>query len=407
MRKSFPLFISSRIQLRNGGTFSSLIAGIATGSVALGVAVFLISMLIFNGFKAVIQDKIFSNAAHIQVIKYDLNNSYEESPISLHSTFYQKAHNLPNIAQVRPYSHKSALMKAEEEVMGVVLKGVNQAFDTLKFSQYLNEGHFIQFPDSTHSTHVVISQLAANKLKLRLGQEIILYFIQNPPRARKLTIVGIYETELEEFDNLIIYGDLRLVQRLNDWEDDQVGGFEILVKDINEVSQTVEVLEDELDFDLTYRLITEKYAQYFEWFIMLNRNMAIFLTIILFVALFNVISVMLILIMERTSMIGTLKALGASDGQIQQLFILMGFKITLKGLIIGNLLGLGFGFLQDKLHLIPLDSATYYMNTVPILFNFTEIMLINLLVLILISIILTIPTLIISNMQPIKAIKFQ
>jgi lipoprotein-releasing system permease protein len=407
MPKSFPLFISSRIQLRNGGTFSSLIAGIATGSVAMGVAVFLVSILIFNGFKKVIQDKIFSNAAHIQVIKYDLNNSYEESPISLNSTFYQKASTLPNIEQIRPYAHKSALMKAEEEVMGVVLKGINQAFDTLKFSPYLTEGHFIQFPDSSNSSQIIISKLAAKKLKLQLGQDIILYFIQNPPRARKLTIVGIYETELEEFDNLIVLGDLRLVQRLNEWDEDQVGGFEVMVKDLDKLDKTSQFLEEELDFDLTYRLITEKYAQYFEWFIMLNRNMVIFLTIILFVALFNVISVMLILIMERTSMIGTLKALGASDGQIQQLFIFMGFKITFKGLIIGNLLGLGLGFLQNRFHLIPLDPATYYMNTVPILFNFTEIILINLLVLILVSIILTIPTLIISNIQPIKAIKFQ
>ncbi|GAB4337926.1 MAG: ABC transporter permease [Flammeovirgaceae bacterium] len=407
MPKSFPVFISSRIQLRNGGSFSSLIAGIATGSVAVGVAVFLVSMLIFNGFKTVIQNKIFSNAAHIQVIKYDLNNSYEETPISLNSNFYQKATSLPNISQIRPYAHKSALMKAEDEVMGVVLKGVNQAFDTLKFSEYLSEGRFIQFSDSTHSSQIIVSKLAAKKLKLQIGQDIILYFIQNPPRARKLTIVGIYETELEEFDNLIVIGDLKLVQRLNDWDDDQVGGYELIVNNLEKLEETANMLEEELDFDLTYRLITEKYAQYFEWFMMLNKNMIIFLTIILFVALFNVMSVMLILIMERTSMIGTLKALGASNEQIQQLFILMGFKITLKGLIIGNLLGLGFGVLQDRFKLIPLDPATYYMRTVPILFNLTEIILINLLILALVSIILTIPTLIISNIQPIKAIKFQ
>lgn len=404
---SFPHFVARRLQLRKNHHFSSIIAAIATGSIGLGTAVFIVSVLIFTGFKKVIQDKIFSNVAHIQVIKYDLNNSAQESPISLNASFYRNAQSIPNVAQVRPYAHKSALIRADDEVMGVILKGIHRSFDTTLFQSYLKEGHFLSLSDTTVSNEVIISRLAAKKLNLQVGQETVLYFIQNPPRVRKMRVVGIYETGLEEFDNLIVMGDLRLVQRLNDWEEDQVGGFEILLEDLTLIDQTAELIEEMLDFDLTYQLITEKYAQYFDWFVMLEQNMTIFLFIILFVALSNVVSVMLILIMERTSMIGSLKALGATDAQIQKIFVLVGLRITLRGLFWGNILGLGLGFLQQKFRLIPLDPATYYMDAVPILFNPLHVLLINLLVFFLVGVVLIIPTLIIASIEPIKAIKFQ
>ncbi|MCS6832319.1 MAG: ABC transporter permease [Flammeovirgaceae bacterium] len=404
---SFPHFVARRLQLRKNHHFSSIIAAIATGSIGLGTAVFIVSVLIFAGFKKVIQDKIFSNVAHIQVIKYDLNNSAQESPISLNASFYRNAQSIPNVVQVRPYAHKSALIRADDEVMGVILKGIHRSFDTTLFQSYLKEGHFLSLSDTAVSNEVIISRLAAKKLNLQVGQETVLYFIQNPPRVRKMRVVGIYETGLEEFDNLIVMGDLRLVQRLNDWEEDQVGGFEILLEDLTLIDQTAELIEEMLDFDLTYQLITEKYAQYFDWFIMLEQNMTIFLFIILFVALSNVISVMLILIMERTSMIGSLKALGATDAQIQKIFVLVGLRITLRGLFWGNILGLGLGFLQQKFRLIPLDPATYYMDAVPILFNPLHVLLINLLVFFLVGVVLIIPTLIIASIEPIKAIKFQ
>lgn len=403
----FPRFVAQRLQLRQTSNFSAIIAAIATGSISIGTAVFIVSILIFSGFKKVIQDKIFSNVAHIQVIKYDLNNSVQESPISLQSKFYQTALSIPNVVQIRPYAHKSALMKAEEEVMGVVLKGIHHSFDTTFFKPYLTEGRFLHLSDTAISTELMISQLAAKKLNLQVGQETILFFIQDPPRLRKMRIVGIYETGLEEFDNLMVMGDLRLVQRLNDWEEDQVGGFEILLNELSEIDQTAEQIEEALDFDLTYQRITEKYAQYFEWFVMLEQNMTIFLTIILLVAISNVVSVMLILIMERTSMIGSLKALGATDAQIQKIFVFIGLRITLKGLWWGNIIGLGFGFLQHQFRLIPLDPATYYMDTVPILFNASHVLLINLFVFGLVALVLTIPTLIITSIEPIKAIKFQ
>ncbi|MEN7548607.1 FtsX-like permease family protein [Rapidithrix thailandica] len=403
----FSFFISKRLRSKGGTDFSSLITKIAIGSVAIGLAVMIASALIFKGFKQVIQDKIFANAGHIQVNRFDLNKSYEEMPISTESEIYQNSQAIDdNIASVQRYSRKAALLKSNEEVMGVMLKGVYTDFDTLRFKKNIVEGRWLDFSDSTYSNEILISQKIANKMFLHVGDEVIMAFIQDPPRLRKLQVKGIYHTGIEDFDNLLILGDVRLIQRLNNWPDTLVGGFEVFLKDFDKLDESYEHIYNTIDYDLYPEKVTDTYVHFFDWFVILNRNVLIVSIIILVVASFNIISIMIIMIMERTPMIGTLKALGANNWQVQKIFIFNGIRLIAKGLFWGNIIGLGFGFLQHQFRLIPLDPENYYMEVVPVYFDWTLVILMNLLITLVVSIVLVFPTMIISRVEPIKAIKF-
>ncbi|MDQ3535246.1 MAG: FtsX-like permease family protein, partial [Bacteroidota bacterium] len=374
--------------------------------VAIGLAVMLVSFLILGGFQHTIKEKIFSFGAHLQVTKYTLGNQFEEQPISKKSNFYQNYQDYNFINHVQEFSHKPGLLKTDEDVWGVLLKGVGKNFNIERFNQNIIEGRFLNLPDSGYSREIMVSQRIANLLRLKVGDDVIMYFVQDPPRYRKLSISGIYKTDLEDFDEKIIIGDIGLIQRLNNWDEDLVGGFEVFLNDYRRMDQAEEVLMDEVDYDLYVEKVSDKYIQIFEWLSLLNKNVVIFLTLILFVACFNMISILLILIMERTRMIGMLKALGATNGQVRRIFVYDGMQLIYKGLLLGNLLALGFGFLQDKFKIIPLDPENYYMNFVPIQWNWPILILLNILVFVIVSLILLVPTMIIAKINPIKAIQF-
>ncbi len=399
-------FISKRINQTSQSTFSSIINKIAIASVAIGLAVMLVSFLILGGFQHTIKEKIFSFGAHLQVTKYTLGNQFEEQPISKKSNFYQNYQDYNFINHVQEFSHKPGLLKTDEDVWGVLLKGVGKNFNIERFNQNIIEGRFLSLPDSGYSREIMVSQRIANLLRLKVGDDVIMYFVQDPPRYRKLSISGIYKTDLEDFDEKIIIGDIGLIQRLNNWDEDLVGGFEVFLNDYRRMDQAEEVLMDEVDYDLYVEKVSDKYIQIFEWLSLLNKNVVIFLTLILFVACFNMISILLILIMERTRMIGMLKALGATNGQVRRIFVYDGMQLIYKGLLLGNLLALGFGFLQDKFKIIPLDPENYYMNFVPIQWNWPVLILLNILVFVIVSLILLVPTMIIAKINPIKAIQF-
>lgn len=399
-------FISKRINKSSQGTFSSIINKIAIASIAIGLAVMLVSFLILGGFQRTIKEKIFSFGAHLQVTKYTLGNQFEEQPVSKNSDFYQNYHEYEFIEHVQQFSHKPGLLKTDEDVWGVLLKGVGKDFNVERFQNNIIAGSFIQLPDSGYSREIMISERISNLLKLNVEDDVIMYFVQDPPRYRKLTVKGIYKTDLEDFDEKIIIGDIGLIQRLNNWEEDVVGGFEIFIKNYRRMDNAEEILMEEIDYDLYVEKVSDKYIQIFEWLTLLNRNVVIFLTLILFVACFNMISILLILIMERTQMIGLLKALGATNAQVRKIFVYDGMQLMIKGLLWGNLLALAFGFLQDRFKIIPLDPENYYMNFVPIEWNWPVLVLLNILVFIIVSLVLMVPTMIISKINPIKAIKF-
>ena len=408
LRKSLKLsyFIAKRISFKRTGGFTGTIHRIAVASVAIGIAISLISFMILGGFQSEISNKVFSFTGHFQVLRFMAGNAFEESPTTKKSEFYQEYKTQDYIAHVQAFAHKAGLLKGDNEVEGVLMKGVGPDFDSLSFNASIKKGRFIQFSPDGASNEVVLSTKIANKLLLDVGDRVTMYFVQDPPRFRRLEIVGLYETFLENFDDKIIIGDIQTIRNLNGWTEDQVGGFEIFVKNPKNLEGFVDPIYDILDYDLKLIKVTDKYMEIFDWLHLLNNNVYIFLGLILFVAAFNMVSILFILIMERTQMIGILKALGARNSQIRRIFVWNGIRIIGRGLLIGNAIALGFGFLQDKFRLIPLDPENYYMSFVPIFWNWPVFILMNVMVLAVTSLVLFIPAMVISNIQPIKAIRF-
>lgn len=400
-------FISKRINKEQQGSFSSTIGRIAVASIGVGLGSILISFLILRGFQTTIINKIYGFAGHLQVSLYTLRaSSFDEPPISLESDFYTHWRNYDFIDHVQPIGYKMGILKTEDAVLGTVFKGVSSDYDTARFAPALKAGRFPHFSDTTYSLEVLFSQRIADKLLLGVGDEVTMYVVQNPPRFRRLKIVGIYETGLEDFDDRMIVGDLGLIQRLNNWPDTLVGGFEVFVKDPSDLAEAESMLYDVLDPDLYGDTAEDKYIQLFDWLGLLDRNVVIFLVLILFVASFNMISILLILIMERTTMIGVLKGLGATDQLVRRIFSWNGMLLIVKGMLWGNLVALAFGVLQDNFHIIPLDAANYYMSYVPVYWDWPAIALVNLLTFVVVNLTLLIPTMIISKIRPIAAIKF-
>ena len=401
-------FIAQHLTQQQQSNFTVLISRIAIGSIAVGLAVVLLSFMIFNGFKTTIQDKIFSVASHLQLTKYTLNNSYEEQPLSTQRPiFSQYKHIDKNLQTIQSFTQKPALMRTKEDIAGVVMKGFGHWETAPTLQNYLVQGKFLATSPTDSTQHeLLVSEYLANFLEIKVGDKIFMYFIQEPPKVRKLTVVGIYKTDIEEFDKKMVFCHEKLLQDINEWQDTLVGGYELRVKNFDLLPMTEAKVYDAMNMDMQLSNVTEQYAHFFDWFVMLNRNVIIFLSIIVFVASFNTVSILLILILERTNMIGILKALGASHQQIQQIFWHQGLQILWKGMLWGNGLGLGLAWLQYQFHLIPLDAATYYMDTAPIYFDWIEIIAINIGLVFLLAAVMYLPTQIIARISPIKAIRF-
>ncbi len=395
------VFISQKTSKPEAGTFSSTIHKVAVVSIALGLAVMTLAFLIMLGFQNTIKSKVYDFTGHLQVTRYLTGNTYSERPATLDSLAFN-----PEITRVQPFGYKYGLLQNEEGVEGIIFKGIDQNFNQEVFSDYLIEGRFINLDSSKISTEVVVSKKEAARMQLEVGGNIIMHFIQEPPRTRRLKIVGIYETGMEDFDDKLILGDLALVRRLNNWKENEAGGYEIFIRDTEQVEQVYASLYDELGYELFIQKSSQKYIQIFEWLSLINNNVSLLIFMVLFVASFNMISIVLILILERTPMIGTLKALGANDRFIQEIFIYSGIRLIIKGLVFGNILGIGLATLQYYYNLIPLDPNNYYMSYVPIEFDWLVIAGLNVLIFVIVSLVLFLPTLFISRIQPVQAIRF-
>jgi lipoprotein-releasing system permease protein len=400
-------FIAKRISFKKTGGFTGTIHRIAVASIALGLTIMIISFLILDGFQTVISDKVYSFTGHYQVNRFVMSQAVEDSPTSMESDFYTNYRDLDYVRHVQVFANKPGLIKGDEEVEGVMMKGVGRDFDSLAFKPSIIKGRFIQFSENGRSSNeIVVSTKIARKMLLDVGSKVTMYFVQDPPRFRRLEVVGLYETFLEDFDDKFVLGDIRVIQVLNDWEEDQVGGFEVFLKNPDEIDVFEDELYDSIDYDLRLTKVTDRFIQIFDWLELLNNNVYVFLALILFVASFNMVSILFILIMERTSMIGLLKALGSTNHQIRNIFIWNGIRIIGRGMLLGNLIGLGFGWLQQSTQLIKLNAENYYMSYVPIVWEWPVILGLNILILGITTAVLFIPAVIISNVNPIKSIKF-
>ena len=367
----------------------------------------IVSFLIMHGFHQNVTNKIFGFSGHFNITQFSLNNSYQETPLNLNTELYLNHEKYEEIKHVQEYAHKPGLIKTENEILGIVFKGVGKSFDVENFSEYIVDGEFIHFKDESYSNEIMISQVIADKLNIAIGEDVVVHFFQNPPRSRKLFVSGIYETNLSEYyDDKIILGDINLIRRLNNWPDSLAGGMEVFLSKPSEIAMVEELINDIIPMDQYAERVSDKYIQVFEWLNLIRRQVNIFLVIILLVVCVNMISIILILIMERTQMIGTLKALGSDNKLIRRIFSFSGMQLLIRGLIIGNVVGLGVCFLQDYFEIITLNPKDYYMSVVPIGWNWLTVLLLNVLTFITVFLILTLPAALIARVQPIKAIKF-
>lgn len=399
-------FIARRIARSSSGSFSSTIHRIAVISIAFSLCALTVSFFVLYGFKDAIRDKVYRLSGHLTVNKYALSNSFEENWIELEDAQIEELMAFENVSYAQRYILKAGLLKSLEGVQGIIVKGVGDDFDRAGFRSQMSEGQFPPFDGESTSNEVVLSDLLASMLRLKLGDELTLVFAQEPPRYRKVSISGIYSTGMEEFDARMVFADIKLLQRINMWEPNQVSGLEVFVDNPQEMDEMETKLFNELPVDLNVISSHRQYPQIFEWLDLLNRNVLILLIIIMIVAALGMISMVLILIMERTRMIGMLKALGASDVLLRRIFIHTGIQLVFKGLLFGNGIGLLICYLQYQFQLIPLDKANYYMETVPIIFHWPTLIGLNSLMILLIGLTLFVPVKIVSGIQPVSAIRF-
>ncbi|GAB3955028.1 FtsX-like permease family protein [Spirosoma harenae] len=404
-----PVFLARKVRHAPEGSFSATVTRIGIGSIALGLAILIVAFAVLFGFKNTIQQKIFLFGAHLQVSKFTNNMSYEESSLTLKSKIYQDSTKLSGVRHIQAVALKAGILKTKDELAGVILKGVGRDYDWNLLRESLVAGTVpvVGADTGSGSTQLLLSQYMANQLSVKVGDSVPLYFLGNPPRARKMTVVGIYDTGLEEVDKTIALGDIRLIQKLNRWGPDSVGSYEIFVKDFSRLNQTAANLFRKLPVDMRLTRVTDQYRPLFDWMTLLDRNMIILLSLITFIASFNMISVLLVLMMERTPMIGLLKALGSPDPLIRRMFVFVGLNMVGWGLLIGNTVGLGLCYIQYRFKLIPLDPKNYFMNYVPIVWDWPTILALNVATIFLIAIVLWFPTFIISRIQPVKALAFK
>ncbi len=399
----------------NRGEVSPPAVRLAVAGVALGLAVMILTVAIVIGFKSEIRDKVVGFGSHIRISAFTSNTTYETKPIQYADSLQNMLAADEEIARIEPFATKPGIFKTDDNYMGIVLKGVTPDYDWSFYKDYLVAGTIPQLNDSTTSSEVVVSQAIASKMQLSVGDGVLTYFVQDDNvRARKFTVAGIYKTDLTEFDNLFIIGDARQVQRLNRWQNDQYSGVELRVHDFDNANEIAYRLYTQL---LIYpdAYGTHYYVQsvrnlnpvFFGWLDLLDMNVWIILILMAAVAGFTMISGLLIIILENTGLIGILKAMGASNKSIRNIFLNVATLLIGKGLLWGNVVGLTLCIIQNEFHILKLNPEAYYIPYVPIELNLWYVLLLNAGSLLVSLLMLIAPSYIVALIRPARSIKFE
>jgi lipoprotein-releasing system permease protein len=389
---------------------SGLIVNIAIAAVAISVAVMLISVAVVQGYKLQITNKITGFSNHIQISRLDFNNSFETNPIYRDAKTEQTIKMDSRVAYVQPYATKAGIIKTSTEFEGIVLKGIDSSFNWQFIESCFTEGEVFVPNDSATSNQIVISMSTAQKLQLKLGQGLVIYFVQEDgsmPRARKFTISGIYSTGFSDLDALYGIIDMRHIQRLNKWEENQITGYEVKLKKYDDLIPTASDLLPLMPMHLQVKTIVDVYPQLFDWLGLLDLNVLVIIVLMVVVACINMSTALLILIVERSNMIGMLKAMGSNNKQVQRIFVFMAASLISKGLLIGNAVGLLICVTQYCLGWIKLNEEAYFLNQVPIFLHAIDVVWINAGAFVLCVLIMLLPAQFVSKITPVKAIKFQ
>ena len=413
---NFPLFIARRIYFSEGDRHevSRPAIRIATVGVAIGLAVMIITVSVILGFKHTIRDKVVGFGSHIQVTNFVTQQTAVPAPIAISDTLMRELKAIPNVRQVECYTMTQGILKTDSDFLGVAFKGVGEDYDLSFIRQNMLEGKLPTFSSQKSSNQIVVSRKQADKLHLHVGDKVYAYFIgYDDVRARRFTVCGIYQSNMKQFDDVLCLTDLRTTRRLNDWESDQCSGAEILVKDFDRINETnmavVELVKNNSDHygeTLSSQTIFEAYPQIFSWLSLLDINVWIILALMVCVAGFTMISGLLIIILERTQMIGILKALGARNKTVRHTFLWFAAFIISQGLLIGDVIGIGLVVLQQQTGFIHLDPASYYVDTAPMELNIPIIVILNVATLLISVFVLIAPSYLVSHIQPVKAMQF-
>lgn len=421
---NFSRYIASRI-LNKGqekNTISSPIVKIGIIGIALGVAVMIITMAVVTGFQKQIIEKITTFTSHLQINDYDPNQSLEPNPITFETELLKKIESTNNVKHIQSFATKNGILKTKTENEGIVLKGVSTDYDWSYLKPYVVEGNTLSVNKDSISKDIFISQTLASKLHLKLNQKLLVYFmtkkkledttfngknyIDYEPRVKDFYVKGIFNTGFSDFDKNLVFVDLKQIQKLNYWKDNEVAGYEVYLNDFNLLEPSLENLNDVIGYNYTIASVKQLQSSIFSWLDMIDVNAIIIITLMVLVAAINMISALLILILERTNLVGILKALGLANASVRKIFFHVSLQLLMKGLLFGNLIGIGFCVLQSQLKFLSLDPRTYYLDAVPINLSIIHILLINVGTIITCLLMMFLPTLILNKITPIKAIRF-
>lgn len=412
---NYELFIARRIlfskagEAKKRGIISARpVIQIAITGVVLGLAVMIIAVSVVTGFKKEIRNKITGFAGHIVISNYDDNSSYEVMSIEKNPEIIRTVNKIKGVNHIQEFATKAGIIKTEDQMEGVVLKGVSDDFNWSFFQNKIKDGkHFeVKNKKGSPGNEIMISAYTAQRLNLKVGDNLLMYFIQQPPRSRKFIISGIYQTGLEDFDKLYVLCDINHIRKLNDWSKEQTGGYEIFIDDFNKTDEIANQVYSNTGYNLNTKTILNKYPQIFDWLELQNINVIIIIVLMLLVSGFNMISALLIIILERTKMIGILKSMGAGNLNIRKIFIYTGSYLTLTGMLFGNILGIGLCYLQQKYGFISLSEESYYVSKVPINLSLFHILILNTGTFVLCVLMLILPSYIVTRISPVKAMRF-
>lgn len=402
-------FISGRLFSLSKGSLSSTVMRLSVTSVALAVTVMLISLAVVVGFKNQIRDKVVGFVAPIHIQALDRNESYEEMPFVMNGRLQQALEGTEGIRHYQGVANKAGMIKTDDEIQGVVMKGVGNDYDWSYFEKSLVDGALPQYAEDERSNDVMVSKLIANKMLLAVGDDVRVWFIDEDMKARgrKFSVSGVFETGLSEFDERYVFCDIGQIRKLNHWEDHEVGLVEVWLDDVEAMDEVNKNLYFNIPGNLASYTARESNPQIFDWLALLDTNVWLILGLMFLVAAITVISMLLIIIIEKTSTIGLLKAMGASNGFVRKVFLRRSIRILLLGMLIGNIVGIGFCLLQQYTGFIGLNPETYYLSAVPIELRWTTILVLNVVCFALWTLMLLIPTGIINRIRPSKSIRFE
>lgn len=405
-------FIARRLVWQQGPSFSRFIIRLSVVATAISVAVMIVTLAFVAGFQQTISKKVFSFWGHLRVQQQvpAVGGLAEEQPSRRSDSINFILEQAPGVAAVDAFATKSALLRSNESIEGVLLKGLDTAFNRSRLQPFLIRGTWLPVSVTGGTQPILVSEYTARQLALDTGSRAFLYFLDagaSTPRVRPVQVCGIYKTAIEEYDKTFALVPIGLIQSINGWSPDQIGGYEITLQDYRNDKAVQSLLLDALPVTWYSATIRELHPNIFDWLHLQNTNRQIIIAVMCLVAVINLISCLLILVLERSRMIGLLKATGATDGMVQQIFWRQALIITAAGLFFGNLLGLGFCWLQHSTGLIRLDETAYYIRTAPVLVQAVPVLLVNFITFAVSFLILLIPSLLVRSISPVKALRFE